>query len=443
MLDASAMMRLCESLYPIPRSITGDGVRRTLAEIGRHVPLDVREVASGTPVFDWTIPPEWNLRAAHLTGPDGRRVVDVADHTLHVVGYSVPVQATMPLEALQAHLHSLPDHPDWIPYRTSYYQPAWGFCLTQRARDALVPGDYRVVIDTTLEPGHLTWGECVIPGETDEEAIVSTHVCHPSLANDNLSGIAVATALAARLARSRPRRTHRFLFIPGTIGAIAWLALNTARLARIRGGVVLSGVGDRGPLTYKCSRRGATAIDRLFERELARIGGGATVEPFSPYGYDERQFCSPGIDLAVGCLMRTPFGRYPQYHTSADDLSHLDPASLEQTVDVCEAVLTRFDAVERWINLQPHCEPQLGRRGLYDTLGGENDRKAAQMALLWLLAYSDGRHDTLDIADRSGLPLELLGRAAARLQAASLLAPAGADSRGIASIAAAAGGPVP
>jgi aminopeptidase-like protein len=415
------MIRLCEDLYPIVRSITGDGVRRTLAHIGAHLPLRVTEVPSGTQVFDWVVPDEWNVRAAHVTGPDGRRVVDLADHSLHLVSYSEPVRARMSLEALQPHLNSIPERPDWIPYRTSYYQRTWGFCLTQRARDALVAGDYEVVIDATLAPGHLTFGECVIPGETDEDVLVSTHVCHPSLANDNLSGIAVATALAQRMLERRPRRTHRFLFIPGTIGAITWLATRESLLSRIRGGVVLSGVGDAGPLTYKRSRRGGTSIDRLFERALARTGNGASVEDFSPYGYDERQFCSPGIDLAVGCLMRTPFGRYPQYHTSADSLDTLSAASLEQTVDVCDEVLSDFDRVDRWTNLQPKCEPQLGRRGLYDTLGGENDKKSAQMALLWMLAYSDGAHDTLDIAERSNLPLDLLDRAARRLEAAALL----------------------
>jgi aminopeptidase-like protein len=419
--ERDGMIALCEELYPIARSITGDGVRRTLEGIGRRIPVEIAEIPTGTKVFDWVVPPEWNIREAYLVDPTGRRVVDFAAHTLHVVGYSTPVRTRLPLESLQQHLHSIPEQPDWIPYRTSYYQPAWGFCLTQRVRDGLVPGEYEVVIDSTLAPGSLTYGECVVRGECDDEVIVSTHVCHPSLANDNLSGIAVATALAQRMLRVRPRRTHRFLFVPGTIGAIAWLALNEAHLGRISGGVVLSGVGDAGPLTYKRSRRGDTATDRVFERAIARLGRGASVEAYSPYGYDERQYCSPGIDLAVGCLMRTPFGRYPQYHTSADDLRHLDAAALEQSVDVCDQALRELDQVERWINLHPKGEPQLGRRGLYDTLGGENDRKAAQMALLWMLAYSDGNHDTLQIATMSGLPLDMLARAAARLEAVGLL----------------------
>ena len=420
-MNAVSMVRLCEDLYPIVRSITGDGVRATLERIGAHVPLRVTEVPTGTQAFDWVVPDEWNVRAAHVTGPDGRRVIDLADHSLHLVSYSEPVRTRMPLEALQKHLNSIPERPDWIPYRTSYYQRTWGFCLTQRARDALLPGNYEVVIDSTLAPGHLTFGECVIPGEIEEEVLVSTHVCHPSLANDNLSGIAVATALAQRLLERRPRRTHRFLFIPGTIGAITWLATSEALLPRIRGGVVLSGVGDAGSLTYKRSRRGNTSIDRLFAGAMARIGNGASVEDYSPYGYDERQFCSPGIDLAVGCLMRTPFGRYPQYHTSADDLANLTESSLQQAVEVCADVLADFDRVDRWTNLQPKCEPQLGRRGLYDALGGENDKKTAQMALLWMLAYSDGAHDTLDISERAGLPLDVLDRAARRLEAADLL----------------------
>ncbi|HVL57649.1 MAG TPA: DUF4910 domain-containing protein [Burkholderiaceae bacterium] len=417
-----ALHALCRQLYPIARSITGDGVRATLAQLSELIPLQIHEVPSGEAVFDWVVPPEWNVRAAWLADAEGRRIVDLAQHTLHVVNYSEPVRARLTLEQLQPHLHSIPEHPDWIPYRTSYYQRTWGFCLSHRQRQALRPGTYEAVIDSTLAPGHLTYGECCIEGASDRELIVSVHVCHPSLANDNLSGISVATLLARELAQTRPNHTIRFLFVPSTIGAITWLARNRERLDRIDGGLVLSGVGDAGGFTYKRSRRGG-AIDRIVAQVLAARGEPHTIEPFGPYGYDERQFCSPGIDLPVGCLMRTPYGCYPQYHTSADDLDFIRPESLAATLAVCRDVLARADLVATWRNLQPFGEPQLGRRGLYDSIGGENDKKTAQMALLWMLSYSDGEHSTLDISELSGLPLDVLHRAAGRLRDADLLAP--------------------
>ena len=413
---------VCRRLYPILRSLTGEGVRQTLRIIGESVPIVLTEVPSGTKVFDWTVPDEWNVREAWIAGPDGRRVVDLREHTLHLMQYSEPVRARMPLETLQARLHSIPEHPDWIPYRTSYYQRTWGFCLPHRVRSALPPGEYEVRIDSTLQPGHLTFGEVVVPGETDREFLVSVHVCHPSLVNDNLSGIAVATALAQWLGSRRNRLTYRFVFVPSTIGAITWLATHEASLHRINGGLVISGVGDGGPLTYKRSRRGDTPVDRIFQRTLGTLDVRHVIENFSPYGYDERQYCSPGIDLGVGCLMRTPFGRYPQYHTSADDLDFVRPDALAETLRVCAAAIEQFEYFAVWRNLSPKCEPQLGKRGLYDAIGGESDKKAAQMAMLWMLSMSDGRHSTLDIADRAGIPLEALDVAARRLEAAGLLA---------------------
>jgi aminopeptidase-like protein len=420
---------LCSRLYPIMRSITGDGLRSTLAILAETLPMQVTEVPSGTRVFDWTVPDEWNLREAWIAGPDGRRVVDVAEHTLHIVQYSEPIRTVLTLDALQPHLYSIPERPDWIPYRTSYYQRNWGFCLADRVRRALPEGRYEVNIDATLASGHLTYGEVVIPGESDHEFVVSVHVCHPSLANDNLSGISVASALAAWLSGRRNRWTYRFIFAPSTVGAITWLAQNEARLDRIIGGLVISGVGDAGPFTYKRSRHGDAVVDRVFEGLLAERGAPHTVEPFTPYGYDERQYCSPGVGLPVGCLMRTPFGRYPQYHTSADNLDLVRPESLAATVRLCAEAIERFDAVVTWINLSPKGEPQLGRRGLYDSIGGENDKQAAQMAMLWMLSDSDGRHDTLAIAEKSGLPVDMLDRAARRLQAAELLRPEPVISR--------------
>jgi aminopeptidase-like protein len=419
-----AMHALAAELYPITRSITGDGVRATLARVAKEIPLEVREVPSGTPALDWTVPDEWNLAEAWVADSSGRRVIDVADHNLHLVSYSIPVHERMPLSELREHLFTLPEHPDWIPYRTAYYNPTWGFCLSQRALDALEDGEYEVRVESTLAPGHLTYGECVLAGTSDEEVLVSCHVCHPSLANDNLSGIAVAVELARELAQREHRYTYRFVFAPGTIGALTWLSRNAEAVRRIRHGLVLTCVGDPGDPTYKRSRRGDAEIDAAVEHVLATSQGGYAVEDFSPYGYDERQYCSPGFDLPVGCLMRSKHGTFPEYHSSADNLELVQPQFLQHTLDTCLAV---FDVLERnatWVNQSPYGEPQLGRRGLYKAMGGQADQQASQMAILWVLNQSDGTHSVLDIARRAQMPFGVVADAAAILAEHDLLAPA-------------------
>jgi aminopeptidase-like protein len=415
------LYKLVAELYPICRSITGDGVRRTLEVVDREVGLVVHEVPTGTAVLDWTVPREWNVRDAWVAGADGRRVIDFRASNLHLLGYSVPVRATMPLAELKRHLFTIPEHPDWIPYRTSYYAERWGFCASQRLVDSLPEGDYEVCLDATLADGHLTYGEHVVPGETDEEVLVTCHVCHPSLANDNLSGIAVAARLARLLGQGRPRYTHRFLFIPGTIGSITWLARNEDRVGRIRHGLVLACLGDPGRLTYKRSRRGDTEIDRAVAHVLASSGRPHELQDFTPYGYDERQFCSPGFDLPVGCLSRTPYARYPEYHTSADDLDLVRPEHLQDSLEACWEVLQVLDGNRRYLNLKPKGEPQLGRRGLYGSIGGRSDAEERQMAMLWVLNLSDGDHSLLDVAGRAGLPFALVAEVAGTLEDAGLL----------------------
>jgi len=415
------LYKLVAELYPICRSITGDGVRRTLEAVDREVGLVVHEVPTGTAVLDWTVPREWNVRDAWVAGADGRRVIDFRASNLHLLGYSVPVRATMPLAELKGHLFTIPEHPDWIPYRTSYYAERWGFCASQRLVDSLPEGDYEVCVDATLADGHLTYGEHVVPGETDEEVLVTCHVCHPSLANDNLSGIAVATRLARLLGQGRPRYTHRFLFIPGTIGSITWLARNEDRVGRIRHGLVLACLGDPGRLTYKRSRRGDTEVDRAVAHVLASSGRPHELQDFTPYGYDERQFCSPGFDLPVGCLSRTPYARYPEYHTSADDLDLVRPEHLQDSLEACWEVLQVLDGNRRYLNLKPKGEPQLGRRGLYGSIGGRSDAEERQMAMLWVLNLSDGDHGLLDVAGRAGLPFALVAEVAGTLEDAGLL----------------------
>jgi aminopeptidase-like protein len=424
MTAGEELYKLVAELYPICRSITGDGVRRTLEIVDREIGgLEVHEVPTGTQVLDWTVPREWNVRDAWVADAAGRRVIDFQASNLHLVGYSVPVRATMGLAELKEHLFTLPDQPDWVPWRTSYYAERWGFCASQRLVDGLPEGDYEVCVDTTLADGHLTYGEHLVEGRTDEEVLVSCHVCHPSLANDNLSGIAVATRLARRLAEGgRPRYSYRFLFAPGTIGAITWLAGNEDRLDRVRHGLVLACVGDPGGFTYKRSRRGDAEIDRVVAHVLGRSGRPHQLVDFSPYGYDERQFCSPGFDLPVGSLSRTPYARYPEYHTSADDLDLVGPAQLQESLELCWEVVGVLEANRRYVNLSPKGEPQLGRRGLYGSIGGRSDAEERQMAMLWVLNQSDGGRSLLDVAERSGLPLALLAEVAGLLEEAGLLA---------------------
>lgn len=421
---AAEALRIMDELYPICRSITGEGVRRTLAAIGTRIPLEISEVPSGTPVFDWEVPSEWNVSEAWIEDPRGRRVVDFARHSLHLMSYSTPVDASMTLAELRPHLHSLPEHPDWIPYRTSYYKEDWGFCLTQRALDSLAEGTYRVRIASTLSPGHLTYGECVIPGSTSEEFLIFTHVCHPSLCNDNLTGIALTTLLAAALRQAQPRFTFRLVFAPGTIGSITWLARNEARVDRVRHGLVLGLLGDRGPLTYKRSRRLTAPIDRIAAYALPRVAPDSRLIDYSPYGYDERQLCSPGFNLPVGRLTRTPNNEYPQYHSSADDFSLIDEAALAESLLAAAAIVGIADRDGKYVNLSPKCEPRLGKRGLYRSTGGQHPGDF-EHALLWVLNQSDGSLSLLEIAERARLPFESIAAAAEALEAAALLAPAG------------------
>jgi aminopeptidase-like protein len=412
---------LIEELYPICRSITGPGVRQTLDIVDRFIPLQRSEVPSGTKVFDWEVPNELTIRDAYIKDASGERLIDFKQHNLHVVNYSVPVRATMTLDELRVHLHTLPDNPDWIPYRTSYYRDSWGFCLSQRQLDALPAGPFEVVIDSDLKPGALTYGEALLPGTSSEEVLIYTHICHPSLCNDNLSAIAVACLLAQKLAAGPRRFSYRFVFGPATIGSITWLAQNEGRARHIRHGLVLASLGDRGGLTFKRSRRGDAEIDRIMAY-LAGSGRIGAIEDFSPYGYDERQFCSPGFNLPVGRLTRTPNARYPEYHTSADNLDFVTPAALADSLAACEEIIAIIEANARYRNLSPKCEPRLGPRGLFRNTGGRNPSEF-EHAVLWILNQSDGGPDLLAIAEKSKIPFTLIAEAAKALLGAGLLAP--------------------
>jgi aminopeptidase-like protein len=426
------MYALAARLFPICRSITGDGVRQTIDLLSEIVPFQRHEIATGTAVLDWDIPEEWNISDAYIADKSGTRIIDFKKSNLHVLNYSTPIRATLPFAELRSHIFTLPEQPELIPYRTSYYQANWGFCMSHRQLLELeaIGGDFEVVIDSRLQPGHLTWAEYVHHGTTKDEILLSTHICHPSLANDNCSGLALLTLFARELRRRKTRYTYRFLVIPGTIGSLTWLALNEERLGRIKSGLVLSGVGDASNPTYKKSRRGNATIDRAFEHVLRHSNDAHKIIDFFPYGYDERQFCSPGFNLPVGLFQRGQFGTYPEYHTSADNLSFI---SGDRLADSYATILNAINVIDRdrlMLNLYPKGEPQLGRRGIYGKIGGTADAWRNNLAMLWVLNLSDGEHSLLDIAERAELPFDLIHAAAELLEETKLVVPT-ADSSGV------------
>jgi len=414
---------LAAEIFPICRSLTGDGVRQTLDVLGRHIPIERHEVSTGTKVLDWTVPKEWNVADAYIKNAAGERVVDFRRSNLHVLGYSHPVKRRMTLSELRPHIFTLPDQPDLIPYRTSYYADNWGFCISHRQLMALeqAGGEFEVEIDSRLEPGVLTWGEYFHQGESADEVLLSAHICHPSLANDNCSGLALLTLLAQALSSRKTRLSYRFLFAPGTIGAIAWLAKNDADVGRIKHGLVVSCVGDAGGPTYKRSRRGDALIDRAMVHVLRQSGREAELLDFFPYGYDERQYCSPGYDLPVGLFQRSRFGTFPEYHTSADNLDFIAPEHLEASFRWIVETLDIVDSDRVLVNLKPKGEPQLGRRGLYSAIGGDKDAQSLNMAMLWTLNLCDGRHTLFDIAERAQMPFDAIATVANLLESHGLL----------------------
>jgi aminopeptidase-like protein len=414
--DAEVLHAMVQELYPLCRSLSGRGVRETLKAIARRIPLRIHEVPTGTPVLDWEVPREWNIRGARIEALDGRVLVDFDRLNLHVVSYSNPVDAVVSRDELARHVHTLPDQPGLVPYRTGYYADDWGFCLSHQQWLSMTDDAYRVVIDSTLAPGSVSYGEVFVPGERSEEVLLSIHCCHPSLANDNLSGIAVATRLAQRLSQRRNRLSYRLLFVPGTIGSLCWLAANeTGAVRRIRHGLVLTCLGDAGDFHYKQSRRGNAAVDRAVPYVLGRRGEPFHILPYAPTGYDERQYCSPGFNLPVGCFMRSPNGSFPEYHTSADNPGFITGEAMAGSLDALSEILALLDADTVYRRVDGRGEPQLGRRGLYRAIAGQKEGAGAtQIALLWVLNLADGEHSLLDMAERSGLPFREIA-AAARL----------------------------
>ncbi len=425
---------LATKLFPICRSLTGPGVRETLRILQRELPdLTLHEVPSGTRCFDWTVPPEWSIREAYIANEDGRRVVDFANHTLHVVGYSTPVDAVMSLDELRPHLHSLPELPDAIPYVTSYYKERWGFCLSHRQLQSLAQGQYRVRIDSTLAPGSLTYGELLIPGRRDDEIFLSTYVCHPSMGNNELSGPVVTTEIARWLGSLKDRRySYRIVFIPETIGSLVYLSRNLGDMKRrIVAGFNVTCVGDDRVYSYLPSRQTDTLADRAALHALRHQAGaeGFVRYSFLDRGSDERQYCSPGVDLPVATIMRSKYGAYPEYHTSLDDLSLISPAGLSGGIFAIAKAILAIETNGRY-RATVLGEPQLGRRGLYPTLG-TRDGNLVVRKLMGVLAYSDGKHDLLAIADLMGVPVWELSEVAQQLLAHELLADCDAEQRDV------------
>ncbi|MBU0477135.1 DUF4910 domain-containing protein [bacterium] len=415
------MFKLIERLYPICRSITGNGVRETLNIIKKYIPIKIHEISTGTKVFDWTVPKEWNIKDAYVKNSKGEKLIDFKQSNLSVLNYSVPVHKRVSLEELKSHLFTLPEHPDWIPYLTSYYKENWGFCLTHKQYEKLQDGTYEVVIDSTLEDGNLSFGELYIKGKSDDEVLFSCYICHPSLCNDNLSGVVLLTFLARELLGADLKYSYRFLFIPETIGAITWLSLNEDRVANIKHGIIATCVGDSGKSTYKKSRQGNATIDRIVEKVLIDSGNPYEIIDFFPSGSDERQFCSPGFNLPVGSLMRTPYARFPEYHTSLDNLDIIAPEYLADSFQKYIKVVSILENNITYLNINPKCEPQLGRRGLYRMIGSQKDHAINELSMLWVLNLSDGRNSLLDIAIRSKIAFEQIKVAADSLVYKGLL----------------------
>jgi len=413
--------QLIEELYPICRSITGEGFRSSLEIMAKYVPLELYKVASGTQVLDWTVPKEWNIRDAYIKNSRGEKIVDFQKSNLHVLNYSMPINKKMNLSELKEHLYSLPDYEDWIPYRTSYYKENWGFCVTDRLLKSLKEEEYEVCIDSSLEDGFLTYGEYYLRGQMEDEFLISCHCCHPSLCNDNLSGMGLAVQLAKALSQKELRYSYRFLFIPGTIGSITWLAVNKNNTRKIRHGLVVATVGDPGKMHYKKTRHGDAEIDQAVMHVLKHSGQEHGIIEFYPYGYDERQYSSPGFDLAVGCLSRTPHGQFPQYHTSADNLDFITADALGDSYAEYLEVINVIEGNKIYWNTNPFGEPQLGKRGLYGAFGGRKDSNVYEMAMLWVLNLSDGEHSLLDIADQSGTAFPVIQEAAQTLLEHELL----------------------
>ena len=401
-----SMYSLAERLFPICRSITGNGVRKTLSIIQEKIPIIQKEIASGTKVFDWTVPDEWNIKDAYVKDEKGNRIIDFRKSNLHIVGYSIPFKGKLSLKELKEHLYTLPEQPEVIPYVTSYYKKRWGFCLAHNFYKKLKKGIYEVNIDSTLQPGFLTYGELIIKGKTDKEILISTYICHPSLANNELSGPVVSTYLAKYLLnrKEKTRYTYRIIFIPETIGSISYLSLYKGYLKKnVVGGYVITCIGDPGLFSYLQTRQENTLIDRVTIHALKHSEKDYKIYNYLERGSDERQYNSPGIDLPIGSLMRTKYRRYPEYHTSADNLNFITPKALFESLEMYKLCIKILEKNFKYITTMP-CEPQLEKRGLYPTLSIKTSGNSVR-DMMDILAYCDGKNDLLNIAEKINRPI--------------------------------------
>jgi len=421
---SSQMYNLLKELYPICRSITGDGVRKTLEIIQTHIPIEKHEVPSGTKVFDWTIPKEWNIKDAYIKNDKNEKIVDFQKSNLHILNYSKPIKSKLSLSELKHNLHTLPEQPNAIPYKTSYYNEDWGFCLTHNQFLTLKDGEYEIVIDSSLEDGNLTYGEFFLQGKKDEEVLLTCYTCHPSLCNDNLSGIVLVTLLAKFLSKFELNYSYRFLFIPETIGAITWLKFNEENISKIKHGLVVTCVGDSGKFTYKKSRIGDTEIDQTVINILKESEESFEISDFFPIGSDERQFCSPGFNLPVGSLMRTMYFNFPEYHTSLDNLEFVKAENLIKSFSMYLKIILELEKnsdsskskekvkdqntnrEDVFINCIQKCEPNLGKRGLFDKVTRLDS--GTTLRINWILNLSDGTNSLSDISNISGIEYNLI-----------------------------------
>lgn len=406
------MHELMTELYPICRSITGNGVRKTDEIISRHIPLEMYEVKSGTKVFDWTVPKEWNINDAYVISPKGEKIIDFKKSNLHVLNYSIPINAKMSLDELKPHLYTMPEIPDVIPYRTSYYNENWGFCLSHKQFLELEPGEYQVFIDSSLTEGSLTYGEYYLKGKREDEVLISCYTCHPSLCNDNLSGVVLTTFLAKHLSKMELNYSYRFLFIPETIGAITWLSNNKSKISKIKHGLVATCLGDPGHSVYKKTLHGDDEIDQVVVNVLKNSGEPYKIIDFFPMGSDERQYCTPGIDLSMGSLMRSPYSFFKEYHTSADNLDFVQGQYLANTFSKYLSVIYTLENNKKFLSLNPECEPQLGKRGLYTAISGQQYVFDIQNAMIAVLILSNGHRSLLDISERSNVKFDIVKQAA-------------------------------
>jgi aminopeptidase-like protein len=401
-----------DKLWPINRSLTGEGNRESLQILSELVDLEIMEVPSGTKCLDWTVPPEWNVREAWIKDSKGNKIIDFADSNLHVLGYSIPVRARYTFEELKPHLYTLPDQPDVIPYLTSYYQRRWGFCLSHDQFQSMdESAEYEVYIDSTLDDnGSMTVGEAVLEGQSEKEVVISTYICHPSLANNELSGPLVAAFIYHQLKQKKELKyTYRFLFVPETIGSIYMLSVYGEHwIKNMMAGFIITCTGDDSPFTYKKSRQGSSLADRVVEEVLKQSGKNFKLVDFSPRGSDERQYCSPGFNLPVGSLMRTMYGQYEAYHTSADNKDFISFTAMEDSVFKYLEIIEVIEKNEKYINTMPYGEPQLGKRGLYPTLRKKKDSEEFLDAMMWILNLADGKHDLINISQRSKIPIKQL-----------------------------------